>query len=165
MACAPPGDSTRSGIDRSANTLATGRELLVMDAAQFKTWLSEQHGQWVLVDYWATWCGPCTEKFPLVVELEKRFRDQGLKVAAFSMDDLEDAKKVEAFLAQHGAEFSAMVRSDKMGEAFESHGIREVPTYRLFDPAGELIVEFVGEFDLQQLEQLLSSRLNGAGEK
>lgn len=130
-----------------------------MTAAEFTTWLNGQRGKWVLVDYWATWCAPCKEKIPRVVELDKRYRDRGLIVVALSFDEPDEHAQVAAFLAEHSAQFPAMVRSEKMGDAFEGHKISEVPTYRLFNPEGELATQFVGEFDFDELERLVSSTL------
>ena len=60
-------------------------------------------GQVVLLDFWATWCGPCLELFPHTVELQRRFGGRGLTVITISLDDPDNEPAVRKFLAQSKA--------------------------------------------------------------
>ena len=60
--------------------------------------VEKNQGKVMLIDYWATWCGPCTEKFPHTVELDHKYRDSGLVVVSISVDDPEEKEQVLEFL-------------------------------------------------------------------
>jgi len=60
-------------------------------------------GKVVLVDFWASWCGPCAESFPVMEELHKRYQDQGLVILAINTD--EKRANMEKFLKKHSTSF------------------------------------------------------------
>ncbi len=63
-------------------------------------------GKVVIVDFWASWCGPCAESFPVLDELQKKYKDQGLIIVAVSVDEKPD--KMAAFLKKHPVSFSVV---------------------------------------------------------
>jgi thiol-disulfide isomerase/thioredoxin len=77
--------------------------------------LKERKGDVVLVDFWATWCGPCQERFPHLVERHKKYAPHGLVCVSVSLDDPRAREKVLAFLHKHDATFPNfhLVRADK----------------------------------------------------
>jgi thiol-disulfide isomerase/thioredoxin len=81
-----------------------------VSAAEFESALKAMKGNVVLVDCWATWCGPCVKKFPQLVELHKKFADKGLTCVSLSMDKFSDPddykkEKVLDFLKEKKATF------------------------------------------------------------
>jgi thiol-disulfide isomerase/thioredoxin len=64
--------------------------------------LADLKGQVVVVNFWATWCGPCKEEMPSLAALQKGYAAKPLKVVAISVDRLEDTAKAKDFLATHG---------------------------------------------------------------
>lgn len=56
----------------------------------------------VIVDFWATWCGPCKEEMPSLAKLAKDYADRGVKVVPISVDRLEDGGAAKDFLRTHG---------------------------------------------------------------
>jgi thiol-disulfide isomerase/thioredoxin len=64
--------------------------------------LADLKGQVVVVNFWATWCGPCKEEMPSLAKLSKDYADRGVKVIAISVDRLEDGAAAKAFLKTHG---------------------------------------------------------------
>lgn len=119
-----------------------------VDRAGFDDWLARQQGQVVLVDYWATWCGPCREQFAHTVELAEKFRDRGLVVASLSLDDPEDASamaEVAQFLDDQEARFTHLVSQWGGGdESYERFAIDNgaIPHLQLFDHQGKLVRKF-----------------------
>ncbi len=93
-------------------------------------------GRWVLLDFWAVWCGPCVEEIPVLARIEKRFRDR-LSVVSVSLD--RKREHVEAFRANgampwlHG--FLEKGFEDPLAKRL---AIRAVPTYFLIGPDGTL---------------------------
>ena len=63
-------------------------------------------GKVVILDFWASWCGPCAESFPVMDELQKKYQDQGLVIVAVSVD--EKAAKMETFLKKNPVSFTVV---------------------------------------------------------
>ena len=64
--------------------------------------LSDLKGQVVVVNFWATWCGPCKEEMPSLAKLAKDYADRGVKVVPISVDRLQDGQAAKDFLRSHG---------------------------------------------------------------
>ena len=64
--------------------------------------LADLKGQVVVVNFWATWCGPCKEEMPSLAKLQKDYAEKPFKVVAISVDKLDDAPKAKDFLKTHG---------------------------------------------------------------
>ena len=64
--------------------------------------LTDLKGQVVVVNFWATWCGPCKEEMPSLAQLAKNYAEKGVKVVAISVDRLEDGAAAKDFLKSHG---------------------------------------------------------------
>jgi thiol-disulfide isomerase/thioredoxin len=117
-------------------------ELKVVDRSGYDAALAAQRGKVVLVDFWATWCGPCVEQLPHTIEAAERFGQRGLAVIAVSFDDPEDSARIADFLRTKQAAavtnlISQFGASPQSMEAFDiaSGG---VPHYKLYDRAGQL---------------------------
>lgn len=120
-------------------------DIEIIGGPAFKRVLKKYEGKVVLVDYWATWCGPCVEMFPKTVELHRRLAERGLVVLGVSMDDPDDKPQVAEFLAQHGAIFPNYLSRYGVGaESAEAFGVGVLPTYKLYDRAGQLVKEYSG---------------------
>lgn len=98
-------------------------------------------GQVVLLDFWATWCGPCLELFPHTVELQRRFGGRGLTVITISLDDPDNEPAVRKFLAQSKAPTENFLSPYGVGPAaFTAFGIADgaLPHVRIYDRQGKL---------------------------
>jgi thiol-disulfide isomerase/thioredoxin len=117
----------------------------VTDAAGLQEVLAKHRGEVVLVDFWATWCGPCVEQFPHTVELAAKFRERGLAVVSVSMDNPSAEPQVRAFLEQHEARFENFLSSyGSPVAATKAFGLPgPVPCYRVYDREGRLHRQFV----------------------
>ncbi len=102
--------------------------------------VGQHRGSVVLVDFWATWCGPCMELFPHTVALRKRFSPDDLAVITVSMDKLDRRESVLEFLRFRRANtenYQNSIESDS--EAFDAYAIQEgIPHLRIYDRAGNL---------------------------
>jgi thiol-disulfide isomerase/thioredoxin len=127
---------------------ATGVELRAVDRTGFNAVLEGLHGKIVLVDFWATWCGPCLEQLPHSVKLAAEHADEGLVVVTVNMDELEDVDIVKKRLVASGAGAAGtrnLASVDGGGsaamEAFEITG-GALPHYRVYDRDGNVVRTF-----------------------
>ena len=88
----------------------------------------------VLVDFWASWCGPCKQSFPVMEELHKRFADRGLLIIAVNVD--ENRPSMEAFLKKNASSFTVV--RDANQKLVEKAGISGMPTSFLIDHDGKV---------------------------
>jgi thiol-disulfide isomerase/thioredoxin len=88
----------------------------------------------VLVDFWASWCEPCKQSFPVMEEFHKRYGDRGLLIIAVNVD--ENRPDMEAFLKKNTATFT-IVR-DTNQKLVEKAGIATMPSPFLIDRAGKV---------------------------
>ncbi len=77
----------------------------IIDAQTYQKLLEQNHGKPVLVNFWATWCEPCRDEYPMLNELAKQYAPQGLKVIGVSMDDDGDLILMRRFLARYNPVF------------------------------------------------------------
>ena len=88
----------------------------------------------VVVDFWASWCGPCKESFPIMNELHRKYRDQGVVILAVNVD--ESRADMDAFLKQHAAEFPVI--RDAAQKLVEKVEVGTMPSSFILDRAGKV---------------------------
>jgi thiol-disulfide isomerase/thioredoxin len=141
---------------------ATSNVTLVRaDAAALNELIGTYKGRVVLVDYWATWCGPCVANFPHTVELAKKHKDEGLATIAVSFDLFEDEPKVRDFLAKQGADFDNLISShNAIGQKpAEDFDIGPLPEYRLYDRRGKLRQKWESGVEQAELDKKVAELL------
>jgi thiol-disulfide isomerase/thioredoxin len=112
-----------------------------IDAPGLARIIEKHRGEVVLVDFWATWCGPCLELFPHTAELQRRFGSRGLAVITIGLDVPDNRPAVEEFLARNGATTENFFSTYGVGPAaFAAFQIDDgaLPHVRLYDRQGKL---------------------------
>jgi thiol-disulfide isomerase/thioredoxin len=75
------------------------RDMQVIDLAGYRNMVARHHGRPLVVTFWATWCGPCRDEYPMIVGLAKEYAPQGLVVVGVSLDEDSDLPLARKFLA------------------------------------------------------------------
>jgi len=119
--------------------------------------LADYKGKVVLLDFWATWCGPCKIEIPWFMEMQRKNKDKGFEVLGVAMDD-EGWEVVKPFAAQMAVNYRLVIGNDTTAQAYG--GVDALPTTFLIDRAGKIAAVHVGlaskrdfEDGIQQLLQ------------
>ena len=119
--------------------------------------LSEYKGKVVMLDFWATWCGPCRIEIPSFIELQKRYASQGFTMIGISMDD--SPEPVVDFYKQLQMNYPVAVGNDRLGELYG--GVGGLPTTFVIGRDGRIYAKHVGATDPAvfeiEIKQLLAA--------
>jgi cytochrome c biogenesis protein CcmG/thiol:disulfide interchange protein DsbE len=122
-------------------------EFTVQDADR-KVTLSEFHGQVVVLNFWATWCGPCVEEMPSLVQLQQRFKGKGLTVIGVSID--VDGDAYHKFLKDYKVDFLTVRDPDQ--KTSNLYGSFKWPETYIIDRNGVVRRKFIGPVEWSQPE-------------
>lgn len=114
-------------------------------------------GKVVILDFWATWCGPCRAEIPEFIDLQKQYAKQGLVVVGVSVDEAGPAA-VRLFAQKLGMNYRVGVADEKMLDAFGD--IEALPTTFVINRAGRIVDVHVGLTDKEDFEKEIEPLLN-----
>jgi peroxiredoxin len=143
----------------------TGIGRLAMDFTQNDTlgspvMLSSFKGRYVLVDFWASWCGPCRAENPNVVKVFNKYKDRNFHIIGVSLD--RPGQKERWMKAIHDDKLEWTQVSDLKfwdNEVAKQYGIKAIPQNLLLDPDGKIIAKNLrGEELDQKLEQAMEAK-------
>ena len=111
-----------SGADSGAACMANAKQanfdFTMKDVDGNNVSLSTYKGKVVLLNFWATWCGPCKAEIPGFVRLQEKYRDKGLVIVGYSVDDT--AEKAKAYAAQYKMNYPILLGEgdEKLQDAY-----------------------------------------------
>jgi thiol-disulfide isomerase/thioredoxin len=131
-------------------------ETRALDGANWS--LSGQAGNVVVIDFWATWCGPCRMTIPHLIEMQKSYGGRGVSIVGISLDQ-NGRTAVEPFVSQAGINYPILLDpQSRYADLFG--GVEGIPTFFLIDRNGRIAARQVGagpkEALAQAIEMLLS---------
>jgi thiol-disulfide isomerase/thioredoxin len=136
-------------------------DLNLRDASGNKVQLRDHRGGPVVLNFWATWCVPCREEMPMMVEAAKQWTPKGVTFIAVSLDDNKTKKDIPAFVRQYGVDFPVWMgaTTDDLDKLHMGEG---VPDTAFLDANGVIRFRVLGEIRREELEQRLAA-LTGDG--
>jgi thiol-disulfide isomerase/thioredoxin len=117
---------------------------------------SDFRGRVLILDFWATWCGPCRIEIPHFVELQKQYGNKGLTVIGVSLDE-QGPEVVKQFVKQLGVNYPIVIGNEKVAEAYG--GIDGIPTTFVIDRQGRIVSQHIGYNDKATFEKEVQSVL------
>jgi cytochrome c biogenesis protein CcmG/thiol:disulfide interchange protein DsbE len=121
--------------------------------------IADYRGQWVFVNFWASWCEPCRSEAPALENFQKQHARQGFTVLGINLDDNTD--DATAFVHRYGLTYPQL-RDGDGSERRDAYGMTGFPESFLVDPAGKLALIRRGPVDekylASQVSPLIGSR-------
>lgn len=111
--------------------------------------LSEYRGKTIMINFWATWCGPCRKEIPELVKLKNKYGEQGFEIIGVALDD-EGFEVVEPFLQQFDINYTIVADDYSYGN--ELGGIYMVPTTYIVNKEGKIAFRKIGEITVENIE-------------
>ncbi len=96
--------------------------------------LSQYKGQVVMVNFWATWCGPCQQEMPLLDQMYKKYKPAGFTLIGVNVD--KDAPPVKELLARKPVSFPVLL--DPANQVSKAYHVDEMPSSVIIDRKGEI---------------------------
>jgi len=102
--------------------------------------LSDQKGQLVYIDFWASWCGPCRKSFPWMDAMQKKYRARGFRILAVNLDS--NRADADRFLKEFPHSFQILF--DPEAKVAETYQVKVMPTSYIVNRKGELLARHAG---------------------
>ena len=133
-------------------------DFTLADASGAKVALADYKGKVVLLNFWATWCGPCKVEIPWFIEFNKTYKDRGLAVVGVSLDD-DGWKSVKPYLAEKKIDYTVVVGNDAVSKSYGD--VDSLPTTFIIDRDGRIAFTHTGLVSKGTYEKEIQSLLSG----
>jgi len=155
---------TPSTHPAAAHKPSASANLPLIDLAGYNQLLAKYHGKPLLVTFWATWCEPCRDEFPLIVQLAKQYAPQGLAVIGVNLDSDADLHLVRHFIEKTQPAFPSYRQKPGIDVDAFYHGVNPswsgtMPANVFYYRDGRLAGQFLGEQSRSVFEQAIHELL------
>jgi thiol-disulfide isomerase/thioredoxin len=125
-----------------------------------RNFFSQYRGNVLILDFYATWCLPCRHSIPRLVELQHRFKDQGLRVIGLNVGGPDDWPKVADFARELKIQYTLAIPDNELTN-FLLSDTQQIPQTFLFDRNGQLAKRFIGftDADSQLIEDVVKAEV------
>ena len=128
----------------------TAPDFILSNAKGERLRLSAYKGKVVLLNFWATWCGPCKTEIPWFVDFETRFQTRGFTVLGVSMDE-NGWKVINPYVAEHKINYPIVLANEEVNELYG--GIEALPTTLLIGKDGKVAFLHAGLISREEYEK------------
>jgi thiol-disulfide isomerase/thioredoxin len=129
-------------------------DLTLKDMNGQRVRLRDYRGKIVVLNFWATWCGPCKAELPMLVEAAKEYGSKGVVFVAASLDDEKTKQQVPAFVSAHEIGFPVWLGAT--GDDLAKLGLGEaLPATAFLDPEGHILLRILGQLRQEDLKERL----------
>jgi len=142
----------------AVGAIAPDFTLTTLDGKKVK--LSNYRGKAVLLNFWATWCGPCKVEIPWFIDLEKQYGPQGLVILGVAMDD-DGKATVTKFAQEMKIDYTVVLGNDDVAD--EYGGVEGLPTTFYVDRNGKIVKVVAGLVSHGEIEDGIKEALNSSG--
>jgi thiol-disulfide isomerase/thioredoxin len=154
---APATLESQQGASCSVDAKPANLDFTMKDLDGKDVTLASFKGKVVLVNFWATWCGPCKAEIPMFVELQKQYGAQGFTVLGYSVDD--DAPKARAFATEYKMNYPILLGLGRE-DVQEAYGpMYAIPVSVMIDRQGRVCQRHMGMPSKSALEKEIKSLL------
>ena len=144
---------------KQASNLKPAPDFSLKDATGQTVKLSDFRGKVVLLNFWATWCGPCKIEIPWFISFQQQFKDRDFAVMGISLDE-DGWDSVKPYIAQAKINYRIMIGNDQIDKAYG--GLESLPTTFVIDRGGKIASKHVGLVSKStyesEIERLLNSK-------
>ena len=155
--CSRPQLSVSAASVKAEKERRAAPDFALKDAEGKLVHLSDYRGKVVLLDFWATWCGPCKIEIPWFMDFQRQNQEKGLVVLGVSMDD-EGWEIVKPYLASMKVNYRVVIGNDHTAQLYG--GVDALPTTFLIDRDGKIAAVHVGLVDRKDFENGIDQLLH-----
>jgi thiol-disulfide isomerase/thioredoxin len=120
--------------------------------------LASSGGKLTLINFWATWCGPCKHEMPDLIALSKEYKGRGVKIIGISADVGTDViGDVTSFVQEEGIPYQVLIANEEIKEAFGN--VSMLPTSFVVDKEGNILETMIGPRSKAQFTEALDKHL------
>lgn len=151
-------------IAKSASINTSDPNVSLLKPAAFPDLVKNSAGKVLIVNFWATWCGPCVAEFPEFVKLDQTYRDKGVRFVHISADDSTDLKsKVIPFLKEQKAQSDQFLQDTDDPQEMIDQVFKQwsgaLPATFVYDKTGKMVFHQFGIVDRNQMIELIEKNL------
>ena len=139
----------------SQSTIAPDFSLESLDGKTLR--LSDLRGKAVLLNFWATWCGPCKIEMPWFVDLQKQYGSQGLQIVGVAMDDASK-EDIGKFAKDMGVNYPILIGKESVGDQYG--GVPALPESFLISRDGKIVDKIIGLRGKADIEEAVKKALD-----
>jgi peroxiredoxin len=145
------------GAPAAPVTGAIAPDFTAVDSTGVRLRLSDFKGRVTVLNFWASWCTPCTEETPWFIEFQQKYGKEGLAVIGVSLDD-DGWKSVRPFIGGMGVNYRMVLADSQISRVYG--GLESLPVTVIVDRSGRIAATYVGLIGHNNFEAAIRAMLN-----